>query len=446
MKKLLIILLILFLLVAAGIAVFIATFDAERYRPVVVKKLEEALGRPVRVDRISLRWERGIAAELRGIAILPDRDPSSKPALEAASISIQLQFQPLFYGEVQIGSVVVQGLRASLIRRADGTVEVPGLFPPPEGPFAAPPVLPPTGNNSPTIAPLLIRDLELLEGTLMFRDETLRPPLQVTLERVKLRMALDLGAEQVDIRQASANIGEGVISAAGVVRNFRVRPDGELRLTVQDVRLENLFPPTEGQPGLQGKLTGAFAAQLEGRPAGADPIEGLTLQGRLRVQDGRISNFNLLREALVRLTVIPGLSESLLARLPPSYAEKLEAKDTTFRPLDMEFTLKGGAVSFKEFHVSTDSFDLLGTARIGLDGGLHVPAKILVEPELSAAFIQSVEELKYVAEGDRIVLPVIVEGSVQKPNVRPDLQYVAGRLFSGQGQSLLGDLLNEVLD
>ena len=43
MKKFLLVALLLVLLLIIGAAIFVLTFDADRYRPIVVSKLEEAL-------------------------------------------------------------------------------------------------------------------------------------------------------------------------------------------------------------------------------------------------------------------------------------------------------------------------------------------------------------------------------------------------------------------
>ena len=46
MRKLIIIVAAIFALVIVGLAIFIATFDADRYRPVLISELQQALGNP----------------------------------------------------------------------------------------------------------------------------------------------------------------------------------------------------------------------------------------------------------------------------------------------------------------------------------------------------------------------------------------------------------------
>lgn len=283
MKRFFLILSVLLLIAAAALGVFLATFDVDRVRPRVVQKMEAALGRPVKLQRISLHWKGGIAAELHGLEI--------PPSLRVDSIRVLL-------------------------------------------------------------SPLLNRRLAV-------QGET----------------------------------GGGVFRLTGNVRGWSAPWKGEFHLETGSIRL---------------------------------------------------SDVNLLREAFDRLTVLPGLTERLLARLPPELARKLEEKDTLFRPMDLRFTLKEGVVRFQNFRVATDSFELAAEGRCTLDGSLEFPAQIFIQQDLSAALIKSVDELRFLTDNQwRIILPVRVEGTVQKPSVTPDLQYVAEKLFSAKAQDLVGQLLNK---
>lgn len=329
MKRVLVILLVLFLLTAVGVGVFLAPVNADRYRPIVVQRVEAVLGRPVQLKKISLRWKGGIAAEFKGLAVsFPPR---------AVSMNGLLRLLPLLWGDIQIQ-----------------------------------------------------------EGTLVFSDPNLQPPLELTLEEIRLKAGLDLRAEQLDLKEASAKLGGGRLFAAGVVRHFTSRPEGGLHLKGEKILLPNV---------------------------------------------------NLLRELFDRLTLIPGLTETLLSHLPPASAQKLTEKNTLLNSVNLDFTLESGVVSFPEFRAATDSLELTGSGRTGLDGSLDIPAQIFIQPDLSAALIKSAEELRFLTDDRwRIVLPVRVTGTVQKPSVSPDLQYVASKLLSNKAQDLVGELLNKVLE
>ena len=186
MKRFFLVFLVLFLIAAAALGVFLATFDADRFRPQVVKQMETALGRPVKLERIGLRWKGGIAAELRGLEI--------PPSLRVERVSLLLRLLPLLRGDLQVLSVEVQAPTCRVIRHADGVIEIPGVPPVPGTEAAAPHQRRGTSSAAGTVPPqsLAIRELTVREGTFVYADQSLLPPLEVTLEQVQLRAALDL--------------------------------------------------------------------------------------------------------------------------------------------------------------------------------------------------------------------------------------------------------------
>lgn len=115
-------LLLFLLLLTVGAGLFLATFDADRYRPFVVRKMSEAVGQPVQLEKISLRWRGGIAADLRGFAI--------GPALRVERVTALVELGPLLKKQVR-ADVRVEGGRwvgVNLLREVLGRLSViPGL-------------------------------------------------------------------------------------------------------------------------------------------------------------------------------------------------------------------------------------------------------------------------------------------------------------------------------
>ncbi len=262
MKKIFIALLLAILLLGIGILLFLATFDANRYRPLIVKKMSETIGRPVQMDRVSLRWRGKIAVELQGVVV--------EPNLRADRIMAFIEPKPL--------------------------------------------------------------------------------------------MAKQLFAD-------------------------------------------------------------------------------------IRVEGGRLLGVNLLREVFGRLSVIPGLSERLMERLPGSTREKLRAADTLFEPIAVHVSVTERGISTGPLELATDSFALTANGiTMSRQGTVSFPAQFSVDAALSGAMIRSVEELAFLADDrGRLLLPVFVEGKPPQVTVSPDLGYVTERLLMGKGQELLGRLLEKVL-
>lgn len=385
------------LLAVAGVAIFLLTFNADRYRPVVVAELETALGRGVQLEGISLRWHGGLAAELKKLAVYPGRGREGEPALRAEKVIVQLRVMPLLRGEV----------------------------------------------------PLAIRQIGIRDGTVHIRDSSVRPPVELTLERVGGVVELDLKSARLEFRDFAAQVGGGGISAEGGIRDLYTRPKGSVRVKTQGIALEKVAPGagSAGQPSLQGRLSGTLELSFDGLP-GPELIQSVSGKGSVQLREARLADMNLLREVFNRISILPGLTETLLARLPPSTQEKLNTPDTRFGPVDIGFSLSQGLLSLGDLRLTSDSFELTGSGgKVGLDGRLELPAQLRIEAELSKALIQSVEELKYLTdERQQIVIPLLVQGTLQRPSVAPDLQYLTSKLLVTKAEDLVGDLLNRVLE
>ncbi len=111
-KKFLIGLILLLILPAAALGIFIATFNAELYRPLVIRTLEQSLGKPVKLERMSLGWSGGIALSLQNLAV------DSQPPLRVDELRLVVRPLPLLRKELQVSSITA--------RLADGTIRASG--------------------------------------------------------------------------------------------------------------------------------------------------------------------------------------------------------------------------------------------------------------------------------------------------------------------------------
>lgn len=568
MKRVLRFLLASAVLGMVALAVFLARFDADRFRPAVLQKMEEQLGRPVRMGRISLGWRRGIALELPGLAIYPGHEPEGEPALRVERVFAVLKIFPLLRGDLQLDTLSLIGPSIHLVRTPAGSIDVEGLTPLPAK--AAPPAAAQArpAPSAPAKAPSFwIRTFELKEGRIRFTDQSVQPPLELELRDVELsvanisstrpadfegrltlfsgqpnvraqgritppahgrpallerfrletdlarlrveeiqrifpvfkegepgegiegrmvavvdRVALDadgIGSAEAQIRVSggrmqlarmaaplkelefeavarggefalntlSGKVGEGSFSARGNVKGLPSQPAGVLQGKAENLAVEELLAPVgPNEPALRGRFSCSFGVDFQGKgwPEISRSVAG---DGRIRLDNGVLSNMNLLREVFDRLTLIPGLTATLLARLPDSYRQKLNARDTRFEPVELSVAAKGGILSFQDVRLATDSFTLTGSGRLDLAGALHFPAVIQVEPDLSEAFFRSVEELRFLSDAQgRMEIPVLVQGQLPRVSAAPDLSYVAARLAASKGQELLGELLEKVFE
>ena len=165
MKKFFAIAVILFLLLAAGVFVFIATFDANRYKSVAEKKLEELIGNPVSLGHLSLVWHGGLALHVAQIGVHDaSGDPAANPILEIDGLNARLELMPLLQRDIQIGAVEIERPHVHVTREGDGKVRVAGIHPPksknPSSVF----------DGAGKALPLFIDKLSVKSGEIVFQD------------------------------------------------------------------------------------------------------------------------------------------------------------------------------------------------------------------------------------------------------------------------------------
>ena len=423
------------LLVVAA-AIFIATFDADQYRLFVVQKLESALGKPVQLEHISLGWDGGIALRLQQLSISDGSSAQSEPMVQLESASALLRFLPLLKKNVEIVSITLIQPRLRIVKRTDGTLNIQGAAPAQKEPV----------KKEQTAAAFLISEIAVKEGSLSLHDETRNPPVDLLLQEINITLKNVSLTQPIELRHFSAKTCGGTIRMSGTVRDVMALPQVTLDVALEELSLEKLLPTSDpNAPQLQGRFSASFQGSVQGKewPELSKTLSG---QGRLALRDGVIMNLNILREIFQHLSVIPGLGESLEARLPKSYQEKLSSQNTLLGPIDLPIVLKNGTLSFEHLQVSTDTFELDGTGEISLDGGFGGQAEIRIEPELSQALAASVNEFQYLTnERGQVAFPVKIKSHLPHVSVLPDLQYIASRLAVTKASEFLGKTLERVL-
>jgi hypothetical protein len=463
MRKLLWTLAALLGCIAVGLAVCLATFDADRYRPLILKHLEEALGRPVQLERVSLGLRHGAALELKGLAVF-DSPPSStsalksEPALRVDVASAVVRLAPLLRRRVEVSSIVLVRPRIRLVRDARGRLNLFGVAAAaspaaPARPSLSPgrPAGRPRASQTEAAVSFAIASVRIEDGSMHWTDATQYPPTDLWLRRLDVTArSVALGSPiDLELRGALGAEAPNVHLSGTLTPPAAAHPGSleRLRLSVERLPLEVVAPASEaGEPQLRGLLT----LTAEGEVPSLDPAvlaRAARASGRVQLSQAVILNLNILREVFSRLAMLPGLVERLQARLPVDYRAKLAAKDTVLAPIDAPATLADGALRFANFEVRTEALSILGVGAVGLDGTVRAPVRLRIEPAFSEAIIRSVNELQALtnAKGE-LELPGTLQGKLPHVLFVPDVQHVASRVIVNTAADLLGQFLDRALD
>ncbi len=466
MKKLFVFVTVVLILAAVAVGIFLATFNADLYRPLVVGKLQEALGVPVKLEKISLGWRGGVVLSLKKLSVYPepkgiytDLNQRGKPSLQIGEISLLVRPIPLLKKKLEIASVALIQPRVRLSRGVGGAFQMEGIPFPPEKKPPSEQTTPPSSQTVPSGTPSLpsrppasspeamalsIDRIEVEQGVIQISDSGLKPPAQWTMDRVFLQAGLK--EDQVDLKSFSAQIGEGKVTGSGKAENLKSQAKIQFKITAQKLPIQSLLPVPEGGPHLTGELSGSFQGTAQGQTPEilSHSVSG---DGKIQVSRPVLVNLNVLQEVFKQISIIPGLVETLQSRLPESYREKLTAQDTVFESIDLSMKVGQGALLFENLRLVSDTFSLTGTGRLGMDSSLSAQLQLKISPELSAAIVQSVKEFHSLAGSDgRIGFPVKIEGILPRVTVGPDLSYLTSHLVVNKVGDLLGNLLEKALE
>lgn len=551
MKKILLLAAALLVILLAGAVIFVVTFDADRFRPRVQKEIENVLGQPVEIEKISLGWRSGPSLEVKGLNI-PALN-STKALLSVESFGAQMDFAPLLQGRVEISSVFADKLKARVVKKADGTIrffENAGSSNSSGGPASALTLLVEAvhirdaeiayhDEAAPMAEDIVIRDLDIrlkdvslaqafpfeaaasllspgqnlklsgnirylsreqavsledvrfetnladidfrevsrvmpsaaesfdgliLEGEVtaildpltLSQDKQAEPLIRLSLEKGRYRAkdtpaienieaGISLTSREAVLKGFSGDFAGSKIGVSGRMKLTRPEPESSFQATITGLDLSELMPPAGSRdPKPEGRVT----VTLNGGFFGADAErvqQTLSGNGLIISKDAVIRDLNVIRELMKKLSIIPGLVQRLQERLPPSYQEKLDRRDTFFAPVEIPFTLASGRANFPQILIASESFAISGSAQADLiRQSISAPMSLVIDPELSQAFIRSVQELQYLADREgRLTIPFQMQGVVPDIRVQPDISFITSRLAVAKAQEVLSGLFEK---
>lgn len=200
MKRLLMILLGLLLFVIIAVAVFLATFDADRFRPQLVAALEKATGQPVTLERISLNWRGGFALQLKGLTIADGAAPTQPPLLRVDQANAVVRLMPLLRREVQVAAVTLIRPEVRISRDKQGRINLVGLAVAGSPAAAASPTAAPSAGTG-AVPAIAIQSVKITDGQLRWADALNTPlaelavrDIDVTLQNIKPAQPFDFEA------------------------------------------------------------------------------------------------------------------------------------------------------------------------------------------------------------------------------------------------------------
>jgi hypothetical protein len=151
---------------------------------------------------------------------------------------------------------------------------------------------------------------------------------------------------------------------------------------------------------------------------------------------------NLAETALGGLRQVPGLSDLLGSELRAKYPALFGGEATRFDRADAVLKIGGGAVQVVELVVAARDFAIEGAGRIGLDGAVNLPTRLVFSEALGADLVERQSELEVLrGASGRIELPLRLRGTLPGIRAEPDVNAVARAVGEEKVRDLLGRAL-----
>lgn len=444
---------ILFLAVAGG-WLFLSTLDANRYVPAAVDAVAKATGRQLSVGHagIGFSFNKGLALTLNNVSLSDDPQFSSQPFVTAGQVVLVIDVRAtLLEKSLVIAGVTVVDPQATVIRTKDGRINAAAMnaavmSAPSSG--AAPVAKPAAAASLPL---LVVKKIMVSGGVLHFRDYSFEPAIVLDVSRIALNVSnfsfnapfdLTLEAALFSNEPDVAISGRAGVDPVGLAARLE---NVKCSLTLDRIlplRLNNACPMMK--PAGFKQSSGAVNVQIKRAVVGAKGVDSLEADADASISNTVLEGGNLLASALKGIPMFPDLLNTVLADLPPETQEDIRKGITVIDRLEVLLSADRQIVTVRKAEMSTRDLAVSASGTLKLPAELDMAVKLFIAPKLSLVLVNKVPDLGGLSKDDgRIYVPLALRGSMMKPNVLVDMDYLTKKLLLNRGRQELEKALGD---
>jgi len=179
MKKIFIVIFIILIALVLWAAIFIATFDINKYNKALASQIETAVGNPVDIGHISLQWSGKLALNVEKFNISVQEGGVKVPQISFDRADMALELMPLLKKQVKISSITIDKLSMHIIRSKDGTVQVNGYSPKTEAKPA-----PQAAKEPPADISFNVDAISIKDSSVRFQDFAADPATDIVIQDI----------------------------------------------------------------------------------------------------------------------------------------------------------------------------------------------------------------------------------------------------------------------
>lgn len=236
------------------------------------------------------------------------------------------------------------------------------------------------------------------------------PPFMKPVAMNDFKMAVTVRGQEAELTALSFRMFGGLAKGRGKVVAGSDAPPFDGTVSIEGLHLGTAFRTlTDAQVSVSGAADATLTFKGRGF-AIQDLTRSLEGTGRMVVKDGTIEGVNLPHETVALLNAVG---------IP---------LDVTFRTIEADYVVGQGMVAVQRLLMEGHDVQATGGGTIGFDRRLSLAVTVSLSRDLSEKIAGGSPVAKLAMRDGRMVLPLVIGGTVQAPSYRLDLKGVTGNL------------------
>lgn len=436
-KRVLLILPLLFLAAFLAAVFFISRSDPDQYRPQIESYLEHHLRQTVELGPLSVEW-RGIHPTLK-FQNLTLKNKADQMLVQSKEVRGAVRLSGILLHQIVIDRLILEDAHFSVIRQESGNWNWD--FSRDKG----------TGGRTRAVAgwKIKIETFEAQQASIYYADRSQLPYFHKEWVGLDIRLILpdsEAGLFQIVPAQGALlkKLDFNLISPYQLVirGDFGVygTGEGEIRNPFQEARFS--LKTALQEVSLEGMgLKGVGSLQMEAFGEGVHPESlkrNLILKGDIHIQNGSILSRNFPGEILKTISPLPGFAGLTRQPFRGEFSAFSKNTETQFRILKSDYRLSAGKFFAENLKLENEFYRIEAGGNLNLtENRLEVKGDCSVKGRFAEELISRVRDIDVLTSGSgEIQIPFSFNGSAAEFKPAADLFYIVNRLIQVRGEQL----------
>lgn len=277
----------------------------------------------------------------------------------------------------------------------------------------------------------------LTKGSLRMKE------LAVPIEPIEA--SLTMSESVITLTKTSFNIGKGRVEIDGDISDYLFKQDHSLKATLKNIDLNECVDQSAYPIKIKGLVFGDVELKGEGFDSNT-ALSKLTGNGSLEIKEGQLTDINVLKMVLDKLSFVPNLVAVLEAGLPERFKENLRKKDTAITSFKTAIGISNSSIAIQSMNMDTETFHFQGSGIAGFDQTYSFDGSFMIPQDLSSRMTAAVPEMEYLLdEAKQIRFPLKVSGKGASVSFMPDVKQIGIGAIKQKGRQELEKVLDKVL-